>query len=151
MPMVVVNLLKYFHLLTVMLAFGGAITQMVALAKSRDPNEATAAANEQMNLTIFRAVLFPGLMTALLLGVILAFVTGRFSEPWIHAKLTLVLIWVVLAHMQLRGAKRMIALRQAGDHPTLEKTKGVQLNLARGIVVLVLLIVYLAVFQLDAF
>jgi hypothetical protein len=53
--------------------------------------------------------------------------------------------------MQLRGAKRMVALRAAGDTAALEKTKGVQLNIARMVGILMLIVVYLAVFQLDAF
>jgi uncharacterized membrane protein len=151
MPMAVVNWLKLLHLITVMLAVGGAMAQLLVLSKYRHAGAAEAEASEKVNLVIFRSLLFPGLMLAFVLGLILAGVTGRFAEPWIHAKLTLVLIWVVLVHVQLRGAKRMVALRESGDTAALEKTKNVQLNIGKGVGVLTLVIIYLAVFRLDAF
>jgi hypothetical protein len=83
--------------------------------------------------------------------LVLAMVMGRFSEPWVHVKLTLALIWVVLAHMQLRGGKRMAARRASGDMAALEKTKSLQVNISRGVSVVILIIIYFAVFQLDAF
>jgi putative membrane protein len=151
MPMAVINWLKLIHLLTIMLAVGGAIAQLLILAKYRRAGTTEAEVSEKLNLVIVRSLLFPSLMTAFVLGLVLAILTDRFSEAWIHAKLTLALIWVVLAHMQLRGAKRMISLRAAGDIAALEKTKGVQLNLSRVVSALLIIIVYLAVFKLDAF
>jgi uncharacterized membrane protein len=144
-------LLNLLHLLAVMLAVGGAIAQLFILSKYRRGSAAEAEASEKTALAIFRALAFPGVMTAFVLGLALTMVMGKFAEPWVHAKLTLVLIWVVLAHMQLRGGKRMVTLRAAGDTAALEKTKSVQINISRGVSVLILIIVYLAVFQLDAF
>jgi uncharacterized membrane protein len=150
MSMVVINGLKLFHLLAVMLAVGGAISQLIMLSKYR-ASAAEAEASERAALAIFRALAFPGVMTAFVLGLALAAVMGKFSEPWVHAKLTLVLIWIVLAHVQLRGGKRIAELRASNDVATLEKTKAGQINMSRGVAVLILLVVYLAVFQLDAF
>jgi protoporphyrinogen IX oxidase len=151
MPMAVINWLKVLHLIAVTMTVTGAMAQLFILSKYRRAAAAEAEASEKMALAIFRTLAFPGVMIAFLLGLGLAGVTGRFSEPWVHAKLTLVLIWVVLAHMQLRGMKRLVALRASGDIAALEKTKSVQLNIGRGISVLVLVIFYLAVFRLDAF
>ncbi len=151
MPMAVINWLKVLHLLAVMVTVTGAMAQLFILSKSRRAGAAEAEASEKMASAIFRTLAFPGVMVAFLLGLGLAGVMGRFAEPWVHAKLTLVLIWVVLAHMQLRGMKRLVALRAAGDTAALEKTKSVQLNISRGVSVLILVIFYLAVFRLDAF
>ncbi len=151
MSMAVINWLKVFHLLAVLTAIGGAITQLFILSKYRRGNAAEAEASENTALAIFRALAFPGVMTAFVLGLALTMVMGKFAEPWIHAKLTLVVIWMVLAHMQLRGGKRMTALRASNDLAALEKTKSVQINISRGVSVLILIIVYLAVFRLDAF
>ncbi len=151
MSMAVINWVKVLHLLAVMMAVSGAIAQLFILSKSRRASTADAEASEKMASAIFRALAFPGVMVAFLLGLGLAGVMGKFAEPWVHAKMTLVLIWIVLAHMQLRGMKRLVALRAAGDTAALEKTKSVQLNISRGVSVLVLIIFYLAVFQLDAF
>ncbi len=151
MPMAVINWLKVLHLLAVMMAVSGAMAQLFILSKYRRAGSAEAEASEKMALAIFRALAFPGVMVAFLLGLGLAGVMGKFTEPWVHAKLTLVLIWVVLAHMQLRGMKRLVALRASGDTAALEKTKSVQLNISRGVAVLMLVIFYLAVFRLDAF
>jgi putative membrane protein len=151
MSMAVINWVKVLHLIAVMMAVSGAIAQLFILSKSRRAGAAEAEANEKMASAIFRALAFPGVMVAFLLGLGLAGVMGKFAEPWLHAKMTLVLIWVVLAHMQLRGMKRLVALRASGDTAALEKTKSVQLNISRGVSVLVLVIFYLAVFQIDAF
>ncbi len=151
MSMAVINWLKVLHLLAVMMAVSGTIAQLFILSKYRRANAAEAAASEKTASAIFRALAFPGVMVAFLLGLGLAGVMGKFAEPWLHAKMTLVLIWVVLAHMQLRGMKRLVALRESGDTAALEKTKSVQLNISRGVSVLVLVIFYLAVFRLDAF
>jgi putative membrane protein len=151
MPMAVINWLKVLHLLSVMVAVTGAMVQLFILSKYRRAGAAEAEASEKMALAIFRALAFPGTLVAFVLGLALAGVMGKFAEPWIHAKMTLVLIWIGLVHMQLRGMKRMVALRAAGDKAALEKTKSVQLNISRGVSVLVLVIFYLAVFQGDTF
>jgi putative membrane protein len=151
MPMAVINWLKVLHLLAVMVAVTGAMAQLFILSKYRHAGAEEAAASEKTALAIFRALAFPGTLVAFVLGLALAGVMGKFAEPWIHAKLTLVLIWIVLAHMQLRGMKRLVALRASGDSAALEKTKSVQLNISRVVSVLLLVIFYLAVFRLDAF
>lgn len=151
MSMAVLNWLKVLHLLAVLTAVSGALAQLFILSKYRHGSKAEAEASEKAALSIFRAMAFPGVLAAFVLGLALAMVMGRFSEPWVHVKLTLALIWVVLAHMQLRGSKRLVALRTAGDSAALEKTKSVQINISRGVSVLILIIVYFAVFRLDAF
>lgn len=151
MSMAVINWLKALHLLAVMLAVGGVIAQLFILSKYRHANASESAASEKTALAIFRALAFPGVMSAFVLGLALAAVMGKFSEPWVHAKLTFVVIWVVLAHVQLRGSKRLVALRVSGDLRALEKTKSVQLNISRAVSIMILLIVYLAIFRLDAF
>ncbi|GEM_PF-3228068 len=151
MSMAVINWLKVLHLFAVLTAVGGLLAQLFILSKYRQASRAEAETSEKAALAIFRAMAFPGVLAAFVLGLILAMVMGKFSEPWVHAKMTLALIWVVLAHMQLRGSKRMVSLRAAGDLPALEKTKSVQVNISRGVSVLILIIVYLAVFRLDAF
>jgi uncharacterized membrane protein len=149
--MAVINWLKVLHLLAVLTAISGALAQLFVLSKYRRAGAAEAEASEKAALSMFRAMAFPGLMTAFVLGLALAGVMGKFSEPWVHAKLTLVVMWAALAHMQLRGGKRMIALRASNDLAALEKTKSVQINISRGVAVMILAIVYLAVFRLDAF
>jgi len=151
MSMLAINWLKVLHLFAVLLAVGGALAQLFVLSKYRRAGAAEAEASEKAALAMFRAMAFPGVMLALVLGLALAGVMGKFSEPWLHAKLTLVLIWVVLAHIQLRGGKRLVALRGSGEVAALERTKSTQINLSRAVSVLILLIIYLAVFRLDAF
>lgn len=151
MPMAVINWLKVLHLLAVLTAVSGAIAQLFILSKYRHANPAEAETSEKAALAMFRALAFPGVLAAFVLGLVLALVMGKFDELWVHIKLTLALIWVVLAHMQLRGGKRMVTLRAAGDLPALKKTKAVQINISRGVSVLILIIVYLAVFRLGAF
>ena len=151
MSMAVINWLKVLHLFAVLAAVGGLLAQLFILSKYRHASRAEAETSEKAALAMFRAMAFPGVLAAFVLGLVLAGVMGKFSELWVHVKMTLVLIWVVLAHMQLRGGKRMVTLRAAGDLPALEKTKSVQVNISRGVSVLILIIVYLAVFRLDAF
>src|SRR5574341_1002289 len=151
MSMAVINWVKVLHLLAVATAVSGALAQLFILSKSRRAGATEAEAGEKMASSIFRGLAFPGVMVALVLGLILAGVMGKFAESWLHAKMTLVLNWVVLAHMQLRGMKRMLALRAAGDMAKKKKTKSVQINISRVVAVLVLVIFYLAVFRLDAF
>jgi uncharacterized membrane protein len=151
MSMAVINWVKVLHLLAVLTAVGGAMAQLFILSKYRRAGAAEAEASEKAASAIFRAMAFPGIMSAFVLGLVLTMVMGKFSEPWVHAKLTLALIWVILAHVQLRGGKRLAALRASGDLTALEKTKPMQVNLSRLVSVLILIIVYLAVFRLDAF
>jgi uncharacterized membrane protein len=151
MSMAAINWLKVLHLLAVLTAVSGALAQLFVLSKYRRAGADEAETSEKAALSVFRALAFPGVMTAFVLGLALAGVMGKFSEPWVHAKLTIALIWVVLAHMQLRGGKRLVALRAANDLAALEKTKSVQINISRAVSVLILIIVYLAVFRLDAF
>jgi len=150
MSMAVINWLKLAHLLTVMMAVGGALAQFILITKSRQSG-AEAAANEKMALAIFRALAFPGLMLALVLGLGLAGVSGKFSEPWIHVKMTAVLIWLILAHMELFGLKKMISQRAAANSNAVGKIKSRHLMFGKINFILILAIVYLAVFRLDAF
>ncbi len=150
MSMAVINWLKLAHLLTVMMAVGGALAQFILITKSRQSG-AEAAANEKMALAVFRALAFPGLLLAFVLGLSLAGVSGKFSEPWIHVKMTAVFIWLILAHMESSGLKKMVSQRAASNSNAVGKIKSRHLMIGKINIILILAIVYLAVFRLDAF
>jgi len=150
MSMAVINWLKFAHLLTVMMAVGGALAQFILITRSRQSG-GEAAANEKMALAVFRTLAFPGLMLAFVLGLGLAGVSGKFSEPWIHVKMTAVFIWLILAHMELSGLKKMVSQRIASNSNAVGKIKSRHLMIGKINLILILAIVYLAVFRLDAF
>lgn len=150
MSMAVMNWLKFAHLLTVMMAVGGALAQFILINKSRQAG-AEAAANEKMALAVFRALAFPGLMLAFVLGLGLAGVSGRFSEPWLHMKMTAVLIWLILAHVELSGLKKIVSQRAASNSNAVEKIKSRHLLIGKINLILILAITYFAIFQAEAF
>jgi len=144
--------LKLLHLVAVMVAVGGAISQFIIVSKSRQAGAADAAAYEKIALAVFRVLAFPGVMLAFLVGLGLALKLEAFSgNPWLHAKMTLALIWLVLAHMELSGLKKMISQRAAANSNAVGKIKSRHLLIGKINLVLILAIVYLAVFRLDAF
>jgi len=148
MSMAVINWLKVLHLLTVMMAVGGALAQFILISKSR---QTEAAASEKLALAVFRVLAFPGLLSAFVLGLALAGVSEKFSEPWIHVKMTAVFIWLILAHLELSGLKKMVSQRAASNSNAVGKIKSRHLVIGKINLVLILAIVYLAVFRLDAF
>jgi len=143
--------LKLLHLLAITLAVGGTVAQFIIISKSRRAGAAEAAANEKTALAIFRALAFPGVMLAFLLGIGLAIKLEAFREPWLHIKMTVALIWVVLAHLELGALKKMVARREAGDNAALGKIKSRHLLIDKIVMALILLTVYFAVFRGDAF
>jgi len=147
----VVLWLKFAHLLAVMMAVGGALAQFILIIKSRQSG-GDAAANEKMALAIFRTLAFPGLMLAFLLGLGLALKLEAFSgNPWLHIKMTAVLIWLILAHVELSGLKKMVSQRAASNSNAVGKIKSRHLMIGKINIILILAIVYLVVFRLDKF
>ncbi|MDZ7360631.1 MAG: hypothetical protein ONB46_07885 [candidate division KSB1 bacterium] len=143
--------LKLLHLFAVTLAVGGTAAQFIIISKSRQAGTGEAVTHEKTALAVFRALAFPGVLATFLLGLGLAIKLEAFKEPWLHIKMLVALIWVVLAHFELGGLKKMVNRREAGDTVALEKIKSRHLLINKIVVALMVVTVYFAVFRGDAF
>jgi uncharacterized membrane protein len=117
--MVFEAIVKLLHLVGFAAFLGGAFAQQQLLKTSvglpppaRDERESLAAA-------ICTKIEVPGLMAQLVTGVLfLVHEPEYLQQHWLHGKLTAVLALLVLSHLEMFNARKIVALRSAGGADT---------------------------------
>lgn len=140
-----------FHLIGFAAFVGAAFAQQRFFKLSAAPglNTAVRDAWEKAAATITARVELPAIFLSLLSGVgLLLVVPGYLKMGWIHMKLTAVFVLLVLTHLEMFNAKRIVRLRVAGGAESEIATRKSRQALFGAIgTVLVLAVLYLAVFK----
>jgi uncharacterized membrane protein len=111
------SVLVLFHLLGFAAFVGGALAQQHFMRGSGKAGLVAAVRDEYERLAaaVCTKVELTGLFAQVLTGVaIVAVLPGFLTQHWLHAKLTAVLVLLVLAHVEMIGARRIVKARQAG-------------------------------------
>jgi uncharacterized membrane protein len=112
------------HLVGFAAYLGAGFAQQQFMKSSARAGLATGVrdAYEQLSATIVTKIELPALMAQLLSGIIYIVVNpGWMKMGWLHAKLTAVLVLLVLSHLEMFNARAIARLRsQRGDQAATE-------------------------------
>jgi uncharacterized membrane protein len=111
--------IKLFHLYVVVLAIGAASAKYMLLRSQRrakDPRRAQAG--EEIALLLTKRMEAPLLLSAWILGFILAFakagdMEGYWKQGWLHTKILITTLMLGLSHMSAAVLRRLGKLRAA--------------------------------------
>jgi uncharacterized membrane protein len=113
------SVLLLLHLLGFAAFVGGALAQQQFMRLSARAGQVSAVRDEYERLaaSVCTRVELTGLFAQVLTGVgLVVAVPGFLTQHWLHAKLTAALIVLVLAHVEMINARRIVKARQArGD------------------------------------
>lgn len=108
----------FLHLVAFAAYLGAGFAQQRMLAASVRPGIADAARDEyERNAAmVVTKIELPAIFTSVVSGA-LFFVgtTGLMRQPWLHAKLTIVLVLLVLSHLEMFNARNIVRARERGD------------------------------------
>jgi hypothetical protein len=110
------SVLLLLHLLGFATFVGGALAQQQFMRSSGRTGLVAAVRDEYERLasSVCTKVELSGLFLQVLSGVATLVVTPAFlKQHWLHAKLTAVLVLLVLAHVEMINARRIVKARQA--------------------------------------
>ena len=114
-----VTILLLLHLVGFAAFLGGAFAQQQFMKMSAKEGLAPAVRDEYERLAaaIVTKAEVPGLFAQVLTGVVLVVVQPTYlQQHWLHAKLTAVVLLLVLSHVEMFNARRLVRARAArGD------------------------------------
>jgi uncharacterized membrane protein len=108
--------LLLLHLLGFAAFVGGAVAQQQLMKRSALPGVPPAVrdAYERASAAVSTKVELTGLFLQVLSGVgAVVVLPGFLQQHWLHAKLTVVLVLLVLAHVEMINARKVVKARQA--------------------------------------
>jgi uncharacterized membrane protein len=117
--MVLLPFLLLFHLVGLAAFLGGAFAQQRFMRMSGKPGLATALRDEyeRLSAAIVTKVEVPAMFVQVVTG--LGFIVLQpylLQQHWLHAKLTAVVLLLVLSHLEMFNARRLVRARAArGD------------------------------------
>ena len=114
-----VNVLILLHLVGFAAFLGGAFAQQQLMKMSAKEGLAPAVRDEYERLaaSIVTKIEVPGLFAQVLTGVVFVVLQPTFlQQHWLHGKLTAVVALLVLSHLEMFNARRLVRAREArGD------------------------------------
>ncbi len=152
--------LKFLHFLGFTLAVGGSYAAQRAIRLSREHSAAQRAGIEAAARKIVVSVELIGAFLALIAGVALLIADDMRqlkpatsgAGPWMHIKLTLVLLVLVVAHLRMFRLARLVRERDAGaSEADCEALAKKALLLGNVGLALYLAIVFVAIFRFVLF
>ena len=135
---------------------GFAQLQLMKLS-SRDGTSADVRnAYERLSATILTKLEVPAIFASILSGVVFIVQNGALmKQGWLHAKLTCVVILLVLSHLEMFNARAIVRIREAGGTSAADEiaARKARHNLfgTVGAVVVVMLLVVVTFLRLGAF
>jgi uncharacterized membrane protein len=113
------QILLLLHLVGFAAFLGGAFAQQQLMNMSSRPGLAAAVRDEyeRLSAAIVTKVEVPALFVQVATGVVIIVMQPFFlKEHWLHAKLTAVVILLVLSHLEMFNARKLVKARAArGD------------------------------------
>ena len=111
--------LLLFHLVGLAVFLGGAFAQQQFMKMSAKAGLATAVRDEyeRLSAAIVTKVEVPGLFAQVFTGVAIVLLQPYLlQQHWLHAKLTAVVLLLVLSHLEMFNARKLVKARAArGD------------------------------------
>ena len=109
--------LKFFHLVGFAAFLGGGFAQQQLMKTSSRAGLTEAVRNERESLAaaVATKIEVPGLFAQLALGIGLVALTPTYlKQAWLHGKLTFVLVLLVLSHLEMFNARKIVSMRAEG-------------------------------------
>ena len=141
--------LKFLHILMVVMGVGALIAEYVLLTvhKRSEENEQRRA-SEKMAYVLVKKVASPALLLAFLFGLGMALTNMTyFKLPHMHVKMLLALFLVGLPHMEGANLRKMLVAAEAKDEVLINTLKKRHSTYMVASSVLVLAIFYLIIFK----
>lgn len=114
------------HIVGFAVFLGGAALQQHLMKASRKPglHEAIRDNYEQVAAFACKALELPGFFVQIVSGILFVVnFPGHLKAPWLHGKLTAVAILLVLSHVEMINASKIVKARQAGRLDEIETRK----------------------------
>jgi len=111
------NVALFLHLIgfAAYLGAGFAQQRFVKASAADGLADAVRDAYERLAAAVVTKIELPAIFVSVLSGVLFIAVTpGLMRQPWLHAKLTAVLLLLVLSHLEMFNARRIVRAREAG-------------------------------------
>lgn len=143
------------HLLGFAAFVGAGFAQQRLLARSRAAGLAAAARDEleRLSASVVTKIELPAILVSVASGVVaIVLAPDVMTHAWMHAKLTCVVLLLVLSHVEMFNARRIVKLR-AGALPAPDAAAAIEARKRRHAIfgavgsVLVLAILLLVVFR----
>jgi len=115
-----------FHLLGLVLFIGGAVaqTQLIKASAAKELNDAVRDKYEELAAFCSKKLELPGLFLQIASGALFIYLfPGYLKAPWLHIKLTFVAALLVLCHMEMINASRIVKARKAGNLSEIDARK----------------------------
>ncbi len=144
------NVIKYFHILTVILSVGAFSIQYFILKENlRSENSSMRRASESISLIIGKWIGQPNLLLAVITGVILLMhnISLLKSGIALHIKITLVVLLFGLSHMAARRLKNIAKAAEIQDEVMVNSIKKQLIKIYSTGIVLILAIIALIVIR----
>lgn len=110
--------LLFFHLLGFAGAIGGGATQQSLFKRSQNPDLAPSVREhlEQTAFWVLKKIELPSMFVSFLSGLTMLLLHGVYLRAgWMHAKITLVFLLLVLDHVEMFNAKAIVAARTSNQ------------------------------------
>lgn len=114
------------HLLGLVLFLGGAVaqTQFIKASAAKGLNDAVRDKYEELAAFCSKKIELPGLFLQIISGSLFVYLfPGYLKAPWLHIKLTFVAILLVLCHMEMINASKIVKARKAGKDDEIDARK----------------------------
>jgi uncharacterized membrane protein len=139
--------LLLLHLIGLVVFIGGAFAQQQFMKRSAKTGLATAVRDEyeRLSAAIVTKIEVPGLFAQVFTGVgIILLQPYLLQQHWLHAKLTAVVLLLVLSHLEMFNARRLVRARaERGDAAADEIASRKKRHALLGAVVTVLVVAVL--------
>jgi putative membrane protein len=147
------RLVVVFHLLGMATFLGAAVVQQAIMKRSARPDLAPAVRDdlERLAATVARKIEAPALLIQMALGVYLLVTNMAYMKmPWMHVKLTLVVLIFGLSHACSANARKIVKARaERGDGAADEIVARKARHGTLGAIVVTLAIVVVALAELK--
>jgi len=146
--------LKLFHIYAVVLAIGAAVAKfMLAWTQRRGTDAKRIQLSEEFALLLTKRLEAPALLTAWIVGLILAIakgsdVEGYWRQGWLHSKILITTLMLGLSHMSAAVLRRMGRLRaSAAPSEQIDAAKARLAVFGFAMMLLAFITFYLVIFQ----
>lgn len=111
------TLIKALHVISVIAWMAGLLylPRLFVYHAQVEPGSETSELFKVMERRLYRAIMNPAMISALVFGTLLLLILDAWSEPWLHVKLTAIVLMMAL-HMAM-GAWRRAFAEDRNRHP----------------------------------
>lgn len=113
--MTAARIIFFLHLVGFAAYLGAGFAQLQLLKRSESKTGDVRKELEELAAKIIVMIELPSIMLQLATGIAKVLMTPEYLKlPWLHAKLTFVLILLILSHVEMFNARAIVRLREDG-------------------------------------